>query len=69
MLVQWVQLGLSRCAGRATMADWPHGRGGPPLHRGSLGPPQSRLPNGRRAVGESALTERLGTRGETREDR
>eukprot|EP00969_Alexandrium_andersonii_P318766 14081214-Alexandrium_andersonii.AAC.1 len=38
MLVESVQLGLSRCAGRATMPDSPCGRGGAPPQR-LIGPP------------------------------
>eukprot|EP00969_Alexandrium_andersonii_P117903 5214888-Alexandrium_andersonii.AAC.1 len=40
MLVKSVQLGLSRCTGRAAMAESPRGRGRTPPHR-LPGPPES----------------------------
>eukprot|EP00969_Alexandrium_andersonii_P337230 14905112-Alexandrium_andersonii.AAC.1 len=52
MLVQSVQLGLSRCAGRAT------GKGGPPPQT-FIGAP-SQPPSSRCTVSESVSTERLG---------
>eukprot|EP00969_Alexandrium_andersonii_P028022 1222583-Alexandrium_andersonii.AAC.1 len=59
MLIKSVQLGLSRCASRATMASRPMGDGGP-LRRGSLGPPLAPPPNGHCTMRESAQTERFG---------
>eukprot|EP00969_Alexandrium_andersonii_P304723 13469880-Alexandrium_andersonii.AAC.1 len=46
-----------RCAGRATMADSPHGQGRTPSTKADWGPLS---PNGRRTMGKSAPTERLG---------
>eukprot|EP00969_Alexandrium_andersonii_P283142 12517282-Alexandrium_andersonii.AAC.1 len=46
MLAEAVQLGVSRCGGRATMANSPLGQGQTPFHRGSLGPPQNGLQTG-----------------------
>eukprot|EP00969_Alexandrium_andersonii_P231084 10205575-Alexandrium_andersonii.AAC.1 len=57
MLVQSVQLGFSRCAGRATAAR------ADPLHRNSLGPPHGRPQTGAvlwaRALRQSDLGRRF----------
>eukprot|EP00969_Alexandrium_andersonii_P253496 11203675-Alexandrium_andersonii.AAC.1 len=59
MLVKSVQLGLSRCAGRVTMAESPHGRGRTPSTEAHSEPP----PNRRRTIGGDAfLHSNLGRR-------
>eukprot|EP00969_Alexandrium_andersonii_P256883 11356630-Alexandrium_andersonii.AAC.1 len=59
MSVASVQLGSSRCAGHATLADSPRGRKRWTPRRRLSGAPSEPPPNGHCAVGESALTERF----------
>eukprot|EP00969_Alexandrium_andersonii_P038000 1665750-Alexandrium_andersonii.AAC.1 len=60
MMLKSVPLGFSRCGIRAAMAESPRRRGRSPLHRGSPGPPSVLPLNGRRNMGVSTPTERLG---------
>eukprot|EP00969_Alexandrium_andersonii_P331672 14658359-Alexandrium_andersonii.AAC.1 len=60
MVVESVQLLLSRCTVCVTMADLPHGQGRTPLNRGSSTPPQSRLHMGVVLLGRALHREDLG---------
>eukprot|EP00969_Alexandrium_andersonii_P373747 15484725-Alexandrium_andersonii.AAC.1 len=60
MLVKSGQLGLSRCAGCATMADSPSGQGADPIPQRLTGAPSEPSPNGHRTMGEDAFTQQLG---------